>query len=266
MTLQELLAHQDSGAFWPPGHRVAADGDLARATATALAVRALREARGEAVAGYKLGWTHRAAWPRLGVSGPMWGTLHASSVTRCDGAATLALGPGRLPRLEPELVVAFGQVPAPGADLDALAAGLAWMAPGFEIVVSHLPDWRYAPAQTIADGAVHGALVVGRPLPVPRGRGAGAALARTLADARMRLHDASGRVVAEGRGANVLGDPLHALQRFLADIAATPGVRPPAPGELVTTGTWTDAVPVAPGQTWRADFDAGLGSLSLALR
>jgi 2-oxo-3-hexenedioate decarboxylase len=34
----------------------------------------------------------------------------------------------------------------------------------------------------------------------------------------------------------------------------------------VTTGTWSDAVPVAPGQTWRAEFDAGLGALSLTLR
>ena len=202
----------------------------------------------------------------MGVSGPMWATLHETSVTRCEGEATLALGPGRLPRLEPELVVAFERVPAPEAGLDELAASLAWMAPGFEIVVSHLPAWEYAPAQTIADSAVHGALVVGRPLSVPRGAGAGEALARTLADARMRLRDGTGRVVAEGLGANVLGDPLHALQRFLADIADTPGVRPPAPGELATTGTWSDSVPIAPGETWRADFDAGLGTLALALR
>ena len=30
------------------------------------------------------------------------------------------------------------------------------------------------------------------------------------------------------------------------------------PGDVVTTGTWTDAWPVTPGETWTAQFDAPL--------
>ena len=33
-------------------------------------------------------------------------------------------------------------------------------------------------------------------------------------------------------------------------------------GDVVTTGTWTGAWPIAPGQTWQADFDAPLGRLT----
>ena len=45
-------------------------------------------------------------------------------------------------------------VPA-NASLDQLLACVDWIAPGFEIVQSHLADWRFAAADTVADGALH---------------------------------------------------------------------------------------------------------------
>ena len=35
------------------------------------------------------------------------------------------------------------------------------------------------------------------------------------------------------------------------------------PGDVVTTGTWTDAWPVAAGETWRAEFEAPLSPLAI---
>jgi 2-oxo-3-hexenedioate decarboxylase len=34
----------------------------------------------------------------------------------------------------------------------------------------------------------------------------------------------------------------------------------------VTTGTWTDAWPIEPGQTWRSERDAPFAPLTITLR
>lgn len=265
MTPQALLDHLDKGTFWPVDHGVAADGDLARAVETALAVRGLRERRGERVAGYKIGWTNRANWSRMGVAGPMWGTLHETTLVDCDGRAEIALGHFKLPRLEPEIVVGFARTPAPDASFDALFEALEWVAPGFEIVQTHLPDWQYTPAQTLADSAVHALLVIGARTPVGEIAPDGEMLAELLAQAGVRLYE-DDVLKARGLGSVVLDGPLHALRRFVLDMAATPGATPLRAGDVVTTGTWTDAQSLAPGQAWRADFDSSLGSLEIVLR
>jgi 2-oxo-3-hexenedioate decarboxylase len=265
MTPRELLAHLDGGTMWPAGHDVAADGDLDRAFETAFAVRALREARGERVAGYKLGWTNPANWPRQGVGGPMWGTLHDTSVVACDGACALELSYDTLPRLEPEIVVGLRAAPAANASAEALFDCIAWLAPAFEIVQSHLPDWRYTPAQTIADSAVHARLVVGATVPAHLVAPDGGGREMLLARARVRVFE-GGTPRAEGRGDAVLGSPMIALRHFVRDIAGRQGATALKPGDIVSTGTWTEAFSLAPGQRWRAEFDVpGFEPLSLAL-
>jgi len=265
MTPQAILDHLDAATFWPDGHGVGADDDLDRAFETAFAVRALREARGERVAGYKLGWTNRANWARQGVAAPMWGTLHETSIVHCDGRCSVALDWATLPRLEPELVVAFRAPPAPGAGPQALFDCLDWVAAGFEVVQSHLHDWSYRPAQTIADSAVHARLVVGARTPARElGPDADAFHAR-LASARVRVL-ADGVPRATGSGDVVLGGPFEALRCFVAQHAGRAGAPPLRAGELVTTGTWTGAFDLAPGQTWRAEFDLPVAPLEVSWR
>ena len=228
-------------------------------------MRALREARGERVAGYKIGWTNRANWGRMGIAGPMWGTLHDASLIECDGHADIDLAGLPLPRLEPEVVVGFARAPGDDPSLADLFDSLAWIAPGFEIVQSHLADWRYTPAQTIADSAVHARLVIGRKTLVRAVAADGEALAALLAQADVRLTE-GGAVMTRGVGANVLDGPLQALRGFVRQMAATPGALPLKAGDVVTTGTWTDAQPLAAGETWRADFDAPVGAIEITLR
>jgi 2-oxo-3-hexenedioate decarboxylase len=265
MTPQALLAHYDSGTFWPDGHDVAADGDLDRAYRTAEAVRALREARGERVAGIKIGWTNRANWPRQGVSAPMWSTLYDATTDFCDGMCTVDLPRTTMPRLEPEIVLGLGAVPPADATPQQAYECIEWVAPGFEIVQSHRPDWRYTPAQTITDGGVHARLVVGPRVRVAALAPGGAALDALLARTRVRL-TGDGRLRGEGTGAIVLDGPLNALCQALAEMARRPGAVALAPGHIVTTGTWTDAFALAPGESWRVDFDAPVPSLQLSLR
>ncbi len=76
MTPQDLLDRYDSGALWADPLRAdnTTDGvDVPAAYQQALAVRALRIARGEVPRGYKIGFTNRNIWPRYNVFAPIWG-------------------------------------------------------------------------------------------------------------------------------------------------------------------------------------------------
>lgn len=68
----------------------------------------------------------------------------------------------------------------------------------------------------------------------------------------------NGEQVAEGVGANALGDPLNVLEWTANHLSRLGnGIRK---GEVVTTGTCTGVIPVSPGQTFVADF-GDLGSV-----
>jgi 2-oxo-3-hexenedioate decarboxylase len=72
-----------------------------------------------------------------------------------------------------------------------------------------------------------------------------------------------GQVLESGGGVNVLDGPLLALQHFLQELRACPGAPDLLPGDVITTGTWTDAWPVAPGEKWKAEFASPLSGLRI---
>jgi 2-oxo-3-hexenedioate decarboxylase len=74
------------------------------------------------------------------------------------------------------------------------------------------------------------------------------------------------QVVETGCGANVLDSPLRALHHFLLALRQCPGAPDLKRGDVVTTGTWTDAWPVRPGQSWSGAFGAPLSHLHIDLR
>jgi 2-oxo-3-hexenedioate decarboxylase len=61
-------------------------------------------------------------------------------------------------------------------------------------------------------------------------------------------------VVERGLGSNVLGSPLLALGHLVGLLRDQPEAPPLAAGENVSTGTLTDAHPVAPGEIWRTEI------------
>jgi len=262
MTPQDLLQHSDSGELWPEGGG-AAFADVPSAYRSALAVRALRIVRGEMPRGYKIGFTNRTIWPRYSVYAPIWGSMWDTTVVSCDGSGTLSLARLCQPRIEPEAVFGFRATPRTGASLDDLFDALDWVAPGFEVVQSHLPDWKFVAPQTVADGGLHGRLLVGGRVPIADLARNADQLHRALAGARVGLYK-NGSLAEEGAGANVLDSPLQALLHFLVELRACPGAPDVVAGDMVTTGTWTDAWPVRPGETWTARFDSALPPLEVA--
>ena len=260
MTPLELLSHYDSGLPWPVAPSSAAGFDVRAAYQQALAVRALRLARGEQPRGFKIGFTNRSIWARYQVFAPIWGTVYDSTLRFCDGQAALALAGTCQPRIEPEVVFGMRATPAPGATLDALFAAIDWVAPGFEIVQSHLPDWKFQAADTVADGSLHARLLVGPRQSVQSIASNAGQLEALLAACQVTLLK-DGNPVDTGCGANVLDNPLRALHHFLGELRQCPGAPELMPGDVVTTGTWTDAWPVAAGEQWQAAFGTPLPEL-----
>ena len=247
-----LIAAQDGATVLAPITQDLPEFSVADAYAVLAQIEARRRAQGWRPVGRKVGFTNSTIWPRYGVWQPNWAHVWDRTVHRArDGHATLALAPFVLPRIEPEVVFGLGR-PVPLTD-DPLAvlACVDWLAPGFEIVQSHFPDWKFKAPDCTALCALHGALVVGTPVAVTDGNRA--ALAAMLPTFRLTL-SRGGTAVDRGVGANVLKSPALALAhlaRVLADLAEFP---PLAAGELVTTGTITDAWPVVAGETWLSDY------------
>jgi 2-oxo-3-hexenedioate decarboxylase len=258
-----LIAAWDGATTLPPITASQPDFDVAAAYAVLREIEARREAAGWRPVGRKIGFTNRTIWPRYGVYQPMWAHVWAHTVHHASGdRASLALAPFVQPRIEPEVV--FGlKAPVPVTDdARAVLACVEWIAPGFEIVQSHFPDWKFGAPDCTAACGLHGALVVGTPLAVTEANRA--ALAAALPAFTLKLLRA-GATVDTGVGANVLDSPALALAHLARVLAQQPESAPLAAGEIVTTGTVTDAWPVAAGETWSSDYGAlGLRGITLS--
>ena len=241
---QQLLDAADAGIALAPEQFALADAAAGQALQDA--VSALRRARGEQQLGWKIGFTNRSIWPLYGVDHPIRGPLWNTTVTRLAGVAA-DLRPTRWaePRLEPEIV--FGLAASPtSADPAHVHGCIGWVAHGFEVVTSPWPGWRFSAAQAIAAQGLHGTLLIGPTRPCRP------ADLQDLAGLRLHL-SCDDAAVATGTGSAVLDGPVQALAHLVAQGLAA-GWRLPA-GSIVTTGTLTDAQPLAPGQHWQTRLE-----------
>lgn len=223
-----------------------------------------REAQGWKPIGRKIGFTNRTIWQQYGVYQPMWAHIWSHTVHLAPKArASLPLAGFMQPRIEPEVVFKL-RSPVPDTD-DAIAIlrSVEWMAPGFEIVQSHFPDWKFTAADCTAAFGLHAALVVGPAVAITDQSRAGVAdVLPTFALTLKRGSD----TIDEGIGAHVLGSPTLALAHLAHVIASQRNAASLAAGELITTGTLTDAWPVKPGEIWRSDYGSlGLSGITLTL-
>ena len=262
MNSQELLSYYDNARCWPKSICATSGYDSNAAYRDALAVRDLRIARGEIPRGYKIGFTNRTIWTRYNVSAPIWGTVWNTTLTFCSRSQNLSLNGICQPRIEPEIVFGFKETPKSDTTLEDIYKSLGWIAPGFEIVQSHMPDWKFEATDTIADGGLHGRLIVGEKSSVSSISKSANELHKLLSKATATLFR-DGDQVEVGVGTNVLDSPLHALEHFLKELRSCPGSTDIQPGDVVTTGTWTDAYAVQSGETWSVSFSLPQASLTV---
>jgi 2-oxo-3-hexenedioate decarboxylase len=269
---EEMIRLADTGALAEPISACVDGFDVEDAYRVAREVLRRREASGWRRVGRKIGFTNRTIWDQYGVYAPIFGYMYDRTVSwvedrtiGVDGwgdEATLSIAGLTQPLIEPELAFHLRETLPLTDDPVKLLGAVDWIGHGFEIVQCHFPDWKFAAADTIADGGLHGRYVVGPGMAVPRD--GLEALAERLGSFTLRLSQ-GGKLVAQGGGELVLGNPLNALAYLVKTLAALPEHPPLQAGELVTTGTLTTALPVAPGETWSTRI-AGLPIASLVLK
>ena len=204
-------------------------------------------ARGEKMAGRKVGFTNRTIWPEYGVYAPNWGYMTDRTVSDLAAAAAVLPLSGFIePRIEPEIAFGIAHPPQAGMDDAAMLDCVDWVAHGYEIVQSIYPGWKFTSADATACNAMHGALLIGKRHPIAPRK---AAWLRELPAFEIDLC-CNGVLADRGSASNVLDGPVSAL-RHLVDLLALDTLNPPlAAGDIVTTGTLTRALPVKPGETW----------------
>jgi 2-oxo-3-hexenedioate decarboxylase len=261
---RRVLAASDERASLAPLTDGLPSFDLAAAYRVSARVTALRRARGETPVGWKIGFTNTTIWDEYGVHAPIYGPMYDTTLALvAEGEAEVAVGDLAEPRIEPEIAFRFKKEPAPEMDEEALVGCLDGVAHGFEIVQSIFPGWRFRAPDTVAAYALHGRAAFGPFTPMPGWR--------TPQEWRKLLERFSitlfkdGLRIDRGVAPNVLGGPLSALRRFVAEIARDPDARIPGPGAIVTTGTITRAWPVAPGERWTTEVE-GLVVANMAAR
>jgi len=200
-------------------------------------------ADGDRVVGYKLGLTSTPMQRMFAVDSPDFAPVLASHV-HPDGAV-VAAGDFIRPRVEAEIALVLAEDLA-GPDCTALdvARAVAGAAAAIEIVDSRIADWRIKLADTIADLASSGAVVLGSA--VSRVDGAALRLAGMVLTR-------DGEVAATGTGAAALGSPLLAaawLVRTLHGLGESLRA-----GQFIMTGALHAALDIVPGQRYRAEVD-----------
>jgi 2-keto-4-pentenoate hydratase len=226
------------------------------------ASRALHQARlgkGWRPVGRKIGFTNRRIWSLYGVHEPIWGTVYAQTLSYAatGNEAKVSLEGLQQPRIEPEICFKLGATPRSSKPAELLNA-VEWVAHSVEIVQCDQPGWKTSLEHSTALNGLHGRLVVGTPVAL-----------NELVDLEARLPQIEmilrkgEQVVDRGTGEIVLGSPLSALG-YLVELLAKHQGPPLAAGEIVSTGTLTDAHPVAPGEHWTTEI-SGLPLAGLRL-
>ena len=247
----ELMSVLGTGRTVEPYSKRAAGLDLGEAYTIAERVRELREKRGEHAVGRKIGFTNRAVQKTFGVSAPIWNYMFDATVRDLGASGTFALAGTCAPRIEPEIILHLAKAPRPGMAEPELAGCVDWVAHGFEIVDAIFPNWSFTAPDAVAGFGVHAALLMGPQRSIAADR---AQWIEQLARFTITLASSDG-VTRSGSGANVLDSPLTALKFLVDEIARYPHSRPVEAGEIITTGTLTDAMPIAAGQKWSTQLE-----------
>ena len=210
-------------------------------------------AGGARVKGHKVGLTSVAMQRQMGVDSPDYGHL-LDSMFWLEHEAIPAMRFVQ-PRVEPEVAFVLAKpLRGPGATVADAIAAVGYVLPALELIDSRIRDWKIGLADTIADNASSGGVVLGS-TPAPL----------SAVDLRLggcNLHK-NGELAGTGAGGAVLGSPLNSLV-WLANTLGARGVALEAE-HVILPGSITASIPVGAGDSVTATF-GGLGSVTARFR
>ncbi len=249
LAAQRILQAITSGTPGLPVRDLIGDTDIAAAYAVQQVVNGARVERGAYLVGRKIGLTSAAVQRQIGVEQPDFGVLFNDM--RWEDGGVIPASKLLQPRAEAEIAFVLAQDLDDGPfTVEHVAGAVAFAVAALEIVDSRVAGWDVRITDTVADNASSGMFVLG--------------IRHVRLESFVPLEVAmtmtkNGVVVSNGDGKACLGDPLAALA-WLADTACTLG-EPLQAGEIVLSGALGAMVPVAPGDTVRADI-TNLGAVT----
>lgn len=252
---RHLIAQRDSVALYERLPDELRPADLNAAYAVQAEVLRLREQAGRKLGGWKIGCTTRQMQQIMGLPGPAYGVVLADRIFHSPAEISLAHTVGPLAECEIAMRIAT-DVPARKGGHDAASIALhvgACMA-AIELAEARYPDRKLlTPPELVADDVFQRAIILGPEVTAWRDIDLQAAVGRTMV---------ADDLIGEGKGRDVMDDPLNALA-WLADALAQAGSGLKA-GQIVLTGAIVNAAPVQRGQTAVCSVD-GLGAARLTI-
>lgn len=217
--------------------------DLSEETAYAIQL-ATASLSDEPVVGFKLGYTSAAMRAQMTVETPNYGALFEP--TRVDDDGLIDYSKLIHPLVEPEIALVLGRdVTNDLTSRSQVLAAVDAVMPALEIVDTRYERYEFASVDNIADNSSAARFVLGKSHPPS-----------TIGDLRLLTGTlwSNGRTLAQGNGADVMGDPLNALAWFISR-GIRDGLSLPA-GSIILTGGLTAAQPARRGSAFVADFGA----------
>ena len=204
---------------------------------------ARREAAGEVLAGFKVGFTNIAVRDKMGLPDSTYGYLFEGMVL--EGGGEVEMRDLVAPKIETELCLRLGRdLEGPGVTMETALAAVEAVRASFEICDARIRDWKCPYPDFFADNGFSARIVLGGTGWTPVGE------VDLLTERVVLAKD--GVEVAEGRGEMALGHPANAVA-WLANKLAERG-RSLRAGMLVMTGTLTPITPIEGGCTYTGTF------------
>ncbi|MGI4815070.1 MAG: 2-keto-4-pentenoate hydratase [Janthinobacterium lividum] len=214
------------------------------------ATRALKEAEGVTIPGYKIGLTSPVKIRQQGSTEPLYGFL--VDYGPIEDRGTVPLEQLIHPRIEMEFAfVLRDALRGAHCDIETVLAATAYVSPAMEIIDSRYETSSFDIASGVADNMSTARYVLGSTRLDPR------AADWPLVAAVM---EKNGEVTGTGAGAAVMGHPAAALAWLVRKLWQTHGEGIGA-GSVVLTGGISDAIPVKAGDRIVARF-SGMGTVS----
>lgn len=238
-----------TGSTMPHVHDFIAPDDVASAYEIQRRIVERKLAAGRVRVGRKVGLTNPKVQAAVGVDEPDYGTIlddmvFASGVV-LDAASFIQ------PKIESEVCIALGRE-LTSWDFGFIEDSIEWIAPSFELVDGHLPDYRGTIVDTIADNAYCAGIVIGEKQEYG---------AVDLAGVRLSLRR-DGVEITDGIGSNVMGHPVNAVA-WLARTALEQDL-PLQAGEILLPGSIGMIMDFHVGPQYTAEI-SGLGTVEARL-